>query len=86
MELGINQWGVLKLLKTLGIKPYVPQVVQGLNECDPDQQMEFAECFLKNISEDSTYIDKVWWSDEAIFKLNGHIKCHIGLPTIQTLS
>ena len=29
--------------------------------------------FLEKHYEDPTYIDKVWWSDEAIFKMNGHI-------------
>ena len=51
-------------------------LVQALNKCDPDRLMEFAKCFLKNVSEDSTYVDKVWWSDEAIFKINGHINRH----------
>lgn len=75
-ELGISQWSVLKLLKSLRMKPYIPRLVQALHECDPDRRMEFAECFLQNVSEDSTYIDKIWWSDEAIFKLNGHINRH----------
>ena len=38
--------------------------------------MEFAKCFLENVSEDPTYVHKVWWSDEAILKLNGHINHH----------
>ena len=42
-ELGISQWSALKLLKSLGMKPYIPRLVQALHECDPDQRMEFAE-------------------------------------------
>ena len=76
MELEISQWSVLKLLKTLVIKLYIPQLVQALNECDPDQQMKFAECFLKSVSEDASYVNRLWCLDTAIFKLNGHINCH----------
>ena len=47
-------------------KAIIPRLVQALNECDPGPRMEFAECFLKNVSE-------VWWSDEATFKMNGYI-------------
>ena len=43
----ISKWGVLKLLKTVGMKPYIPQLLQALNECNPDQQMKLTKCFLK---------------------------------------
>ena len=48
------------MLKTFGMKPYIPQLVQALNKRDPDRKMELAEFFLKNIGEDPTYVGKVW--------------------------
>ena len=60
----------------LGLKPYRPQLLHALNEDDPDRRGEFASNFLNALAEDSSLLDRIVWTDEAIFKLNGHVNRH----------
>ena len=54
-------------LKELGYKPYIPRLFHVLNEDNPDRRKQSCE---------SSRIDKIIWSDEAIFKSNGHLNRH----------
>ncbi|XP_008116993.1 uncharacterized protein LOC100557975 [Anolis carolinensis] len=54
----------------------VPRLVHPLNEDDPDRRLEFCEWFQSRVAEDSFFGDKIIWSDEAIFKLNGLVERH----------
>jgi hypothetical protein len=47
-----------------------------LNEDDPDRRCEFASIILNMLAEDSSLLDRIVWTDEAIFKLNGHVNRH----------
>lgn len=38
--------------------------------------LEFCEIFLNKVNENKTFLDNIWWSDEATFKLNGHTNHH----------
>ena len=40
------------------------------------RRMEFAEAFLDMVAADERILDRIWNSDEARFKLNGHINRH----------
>ncbi|KFD48748.1 hypothetical protein M514_10378 [Trichuris suis] len=42
-------------------------------EDDSDQRVELCETFLENVEKKAVDIDKIMWTDEAIFKLNGHV-------------
>jgi hypothetical protein len=64
------------MMKELGLKPYRPQLLHALNEDDPDRRCEFADTFLNLIAADSSFLNRIVWSDEAIFKLNGHVNGH----------
>ena len=75
-ELNISQSSVRRLLKQRNFKPYIPRVFHALVDGDPDRRMEFAEIMLEKMEEDEDFIDNIWWSDEATFKLNGHINRH----------
>jgi hypothetical protein len=55
------------------MRPYIPRLLQSLHDGDSDRRVEFCERFLAKLPENET---KIWWSDEATFKLNGHINHH----------
>lgn len=76
LELDISQASVLRLLKERNLKPYIPRLFHALADGDTDRRMEFAEIFLNKVKQDRNFIDNIWWSDEATFKLNGHINRH----------
>lgn len=67
LELNLSRTSLRRMMKELGLKPYRPQLLHALNEDDPDRRCEFA---------DSSFLNRIVWSDEAIFKLNGHVNRH----------
>jgi len=75
-ELGIPRRSLGRLMKQLGLKPYRPRLLQHLSEDDPDRRLQFAEIVLNKIREDDQFLDKIIWSDEASFKLSGHVNRH----------
>ena len=76
VELAISDRSVRRMLKKLKMKPYIPRVLQSLHDGDQDRRLQFCEIFMTKVNEDVTFLDKIWWSDEATFKLNGHINRH----------
>jgi hypothetical protein len=54
-------------MKDLNLKPYIPRLLQALNEDDPDRRLEFGEWLLDSIQDDSTLLDRILCTDEAIF-------------------
>lgn len=60
----------------IGLKPYRPRLLHALNEDDPDRRSQFCENFIAFHNLDPFLVDKVIWSDEAMFKLNGCINRH----------
>jgi transposase len=75
-ELGVSQSTVLRSLHDLNYRPYRPRLIHGLLEDDPYQRMQFCEQFLSMAKDDETVLDRVIWSDEVLFKLNGHVNRH----------
>lgn len=61
------------MLKELGYKPFRPTLVQGLLPGDPQQRLNFANSFLARANADQEFINKIWYSDEATFNLNGTV-------------
>uniref|UniRef100_A0A0L8I0P7 Transposase Tc1-like domain-containing protein n=1 Tax=Octopus bimaculoides TaxID=37653 RepID=A0A0L8I0P7_OCTBM len=76
MELSIPQTSIRRIITQIGLKPYRPQLIHGLLEDDPDRQLQFSEIMLKKIEENPGILDNIVWSDEASFKLSGHINRH----------
>lgn len=64
------------MLFDLHLRPYRPRLVQQLNDDDPDRRIEFCEKLLAMIEEDNSILDKIIWTDKAMFKLNGHVNRH----------
>ena len=54
----------------------VPRLFHALHDGDADRRVEFSGIFLDLMRDDENFQDKIWWSDEACFKLNGHINRH----------
>lgn len=60
----------------LGLKLYRPRLLHALNEDDPDRHCEFAEIFLNMVADDYSLLNRIIWTDEAMFKLNGRVNRH----------
>ena len=75
-ELEISRQSVHNLLRKRNFKPYIPRLFHALHDGDADQRVEFSEMFLDLMRNDENFQDKIWWSDEACYKLNGHINRH----------
>ena len=75
-ELGISQTSIVRLLHDVHLKPYRPYLLHSLNEDDYDRRVEFSQIFQQLCNEDATFPEKIIWSDEATFKLNGQVNRH----------
>ncbi|CAF0981669.1 unnamed protein product [Rotaria sp. Silwood1] len=75
-DLHISRSSLQRIMKDLNLKPYKPRLLQSLNEDDPDRRLEFCEWILDSTEKDPTLLDQIWWTDEAIFKINGRINGH----------
>jgi hypothetical protein len=51
-------------------------VVYELNEDDFDRRIEYCETFLSLLENEPDLIHRIMWSDEVVFKLNGHMNLH----------
>ena len=76
IELGISRRSLDLIMDDVGIKPYRPQLVHALNEDDNDRRLQFCERFLAYVEDNPDILDNIIWSDEASFKLNGHVNRH----------
>ena len=64
------------MLHELNLKPYHPHLLHAMTEDDPDRWVEFCEIFTQKCAEDDTFPENIFWSDEATFKLSGHVNRH----------
>lgn len=76
IELGTSHVTVLRALRQLNYRPYRPRLLHGLLEDDPYQRIEFCEQYQAQVQQDESFQDRIIWSDEANFKLNGRINRH----------
>uniref|UniRef100_A0A803JU31 Tc1-like transposase DDE domain-containing protein n=1 Tax=Xenopus tropicalis TaxID=8364 RepID=A0A803JU31_XENTR len=53
--------------------PYKHQLLQHLNEDDPDRRTEFAEWAKQKLEQDPQFTQKILFSDEANFYVNGEV-------------
>ena len=63
-EIGIEKFSVQRILRAQKWKPYIPRLVQALNENDPDRRLKFCEWFLHKCDEREDFQDSIVWSDE----------------------
>ena len=75
-EIGIKRTSLRKILTKLHMRPYIPRLIHGLLEDDPDRRSQFCEQFVKMCEDNPTFLDEIVWTDEATFKLSGHVNRH----------
>jgi hypothetical protein len=76
-ETGIPPTTVRRILKKdLNLRSYIPQMVPELIDDDGDRRVQFAEEWIRQMNNNPDFWKLVSWSDEAIFKLNGHVNRH----------
>jgi hypothetical protein len=76
-ELGISTYSAYLILnKDLQFHPYHPITIHHLTEDDPQARIDFAQQFLEFQNEDQEFVDKIIWTDESIFTINGHVNRH----------
>ncbi len=75
-ELNISTTSIYRVYKLLGFKPYIPKLIHELNEDDFDRRIEFCEIFLSLVENKPDLVNRIIWSDEATFNLNGHVNRH----------
>lgn len=75
-EMGIKRTSLRKILTELNMKPYIPRLIHGLLEDDPDRRSQFCEHFVSLCEDNTTFLNQIVWTDEAAFKLSGHVNRH----------
>ena len=64
------------IMKKEKFHPYKIHLVQELNEDDFDRRVEFTEIIMNRIQQDGNFINRILFSDESTFCLNGHVNRH----------
>ena len=75
-ETGVSRSSVQRILKSAKWKVYIPRLLHAMNEDDTDGRLEYCEWFEGMMRDDKAFAEKVVWSHEAQFKLNGTVNRH----------
>ena len=76
LELDISPSSFYRTIKELGFRPFKPCAAIDLSDDDFDRRQEFCESMIDRINAEPGILDKIIWSDESEFKLNGTINRH----------
>lgn len=75
-QLQMKRSSLQRLMKAVQFKPYRPRVLQQLSEDDFDRRLEFCELFLARLAVEPDLPERILWTDEAQFKINGLVNRH----------
>lgn len=75
-ELDISPASFHRIIKELGFRPFKPCAAIELSDDDFDRRHEFFQSMVDRIEAERTILNKIIWSDESEFKLNGTINLH----------
>ena len=75
-QLGISAYTVRNCLKNEGFRNYRPQIVQSLKGTDKIARVSFAQLILDRVSLSPNFLERIMFSDEAVFHLEGGINTH----------
>ncbi len=53
--------------------PYKVQISQSLSKPSELKRVQFCEKMLEKLETDPNYINKIWFTDESHFYLNGYV-------------
>ncbi|XP_056409683.1 uncharacterized protein LOC130331736 [Hyla sarda] len=73
LESGINRTSLWWILATHKWHPYKLQLLQHLNEDDPDRRTEFAAWAKQKLEQYLQFTQKILFSDEGNFYVNGEV-------------
>lgn len=76
LQLGIPHTSVWRLYKELNLKPFRPRLIHGLSDDDFDRRVQFCQTFMNMVESSALDLDRILWTDEAVFKINGHVNRH----------
>jgi len=77
VELKISRSSIQRMLrKDIKAFPYKLQTVHKLKEEDNDCRVEICETLLNHYENNSSILDNIWFSDEAVFPLSGRVNRH----------
>jgi len=64
------------LRKDIKAFPYNLQTVHKLEEEDNDCRVKMCETLFNHYKNNSSILDKIWFSNEAVFHLSGRVNRH----------
>lgn len=77
LEQDVSNTSAWRVLHKANFKSYVPRLIQDLSQDDPNRRIQFCELMLNEFRDgDQRLFHKIVWSDEATFKLSGHVNRH----------
>jgi transposase len=76
LKIGMKPSSYYKAVLESGLRAFRPTQVVDLSEDDFDRREQFCEMLLARFDENPHLVDKIIWSDESLFKLNGVINRH----------
>lgn len=76
LDNNIAQRSVVNIMKSEKIRPYKIKYTQELAEDDPDRRLQFCEIIEEKKNIDPNFVNKIVFSDEATFCLNGKVNRH----------
>lgn len=76
LETGNSERSVRRILRRNKIHPYKVSLLQELAEDDPDRRMQFCQQIMNFLDETPQFVDRILFSDEATFCLNGFVNRH----------
>ena len=75
-ELQMSQSSVNRVLKEEGMRPFKFTRVQELTDQDFEQRMKFCNVILSKENRSPSWTQKIAFSDEATFHMNGQVNLH----------
>ncbi|XP_071056520.1 uncharacterized protein [Onthophagus taurus] len=76
LNFDVTTGSIQNILKKEKQHPYKPALLQELSENDFDRRVQFCEEMMRRINDDLNFINKIIFSDEATFYLNGKVNRH----------
>lgn len=76
LEMEMSASSYYRAVEEAGFRPFKPTTVQELSEDDFDRREEFSVIMVEKFDQNPQLINKIIWSDESDFKLNGVINRH----------
>lgn len=72
----VSRTSFCRIVKKLKFKAYTPRLTHGLLKDDPDWCLQYCEVMLNEFAVDLTIFNRILFTDEAQFKLNGLVNRH----------